>query len=143
MSVAGIRPRTGASATAAASASALGRQRIATRDRGSHRRSRRSRRSRHSRRRLSGMIGHGGAGRRRAVGVGALVGRPLEEVVLQRVVGHDARLGVVIQHPQDQILELEIVRHEVAHLTRPPPSWPTGFHPFSISKKKERQKERR
>ena len=40
-----------------------------------------------------------------------------EEVVLQRVVRSDPRLGVILQHPEDQILESEIVRHTVAGLT--------------------------
>ena len=60
--------------------------------------------------------------RRRPVGVGALVGGALEEVVLERVVGRDARLGVVVEHAQDQVLELEVVRHVVARLARTTPA---------------------
>ena len=41
-----------------------------------------------------------------------------EEVVLQRVVRSDPRLGVILQHPEDQILESEIVRHTVTWLTQ-------------------------
>lgn len=48
---------------------------------------------------------HGGAGGGGAAGVGALVRGLLEEVVLQRVEGRDAGLGVVVQHAQDQVLE--------------------------------------
>lgn len=65
-------------------------------------------------------IGTGGDGRTgaRAVGrrVGTLVRRALEEVVLQRVVRRDSRLGVVVQHAQDEVLELEVVRGGVARL---------------------------
>ena len=44
------------------------------------------------------MVLHGGAGGRAVGRVRALVRRLLEEVVLQRVVGGDAGLGVKVQH---------------------------------------------
>ena len=34
---------------------------------------------------------------------------PFEKVVLQGVVGGDPRLGIVVEHPQDQVLELQVV----------------------------------
>ena len=53
--------------------------------------------------------------RRRTIGrVRALVRGPLEEVVLQRVVGRDASLRVAVEHAKDQVLELEIVGERVA-----------------------------
>ena len=49
---------------------------------------------------------HGGT-RRRTIGrVRALVRGPLEEVVLEGIVGRDARLGVAVEHAKDKVLEL-------------------------------------
>ena len=45
----------------------------------------------------------GGAGAGAVARVRALVHRPLEEVVLQRVVRRDARLRVVVEHAHDEI----------------------------------------
>ena len=58
---------------------------------------------------------------------GLLAGAP-EEVVLQRVVRRYPRLGVVLQHPQDQVLEPQVVRHAVAGLAQPPPARPARLH---------------
>ena len=70
------------------------------------------------------------AGRAPGVGsrVGAFVSGPLEEVVLEGVVRCDARLGVIVQHAEDQVFELEVVRHKVAHLARPSTSRSARFH---------------
>lgn len=79
-----------------------------------------------------GAVLHGGAGGRAARRVGALVSRALEEVVLQRIVRRDARLGVIIQHAADEILEFEVVRQRVACLPSTPAPWPTSLHPYDI-----------
>ena len=55
--------------------------------------------------------------------VGAFVGGALEEVVLQRVIGRDPRLRVEVEHPHDQVLELEVVGDGVAGLTQPTAAW--------------------
>ncbi|RUS72588.1 hypothetical protein EGW08_019651, partial [Elysia chlorotica] len=78
---------------------------------------------------------HGGAGRGAVAvvaRVGALVRGLLEEVVLQRVVGRDARLGVVLQHAQDQVLELEVVGRRVANLARPAAPGPARVGPYHV-----------
>lgn len=71
---------------------------------------------------------HGRAGGGGAAGVGALVCRLLEEVVLQRVKGRDARLGVVVQHAEDQVLELQVVAGRVALFSGSPPPWTSRLH---------------
>ena len=75
---------------------------------------------------------HGRAGGGGAAGVGAFVRGLLEEVVLQGVERRDARLGVVVQHAQDQVLELQVVTGGVAWLTRPPPPWTACLHPQNL-----------
>ena len=75
-----------------------------------------------------GMVAHGRTGRCRAVRVGALVGRSFEEIVLQRVVRSDPRLRVVVQHAQDQVLELQVVGHKMTRFTRTTTSRSAGFH---------------
>lgn len=52
--------------------------------------------------------------------VGTFVRRPLEKIVLQRIVRCDSRLGVVIQHAQDKVLEFEIIWHGMARFSRSP-----------------------
>lgn len=69
--------------------------------------------------------------------VGAFVRRPLEEVVLEGVVGSDARLGVIVEHPEDQVLELEVVRHIVTHLPCPPTSRTPRLHAYKMERKKK------
>lgn len=49
------------------------------------------------------------AGRGAGARVGALVGSFLEEVVLQGVEGSDATAGLIVQHAQHQVLELQVV----------------------------------
>ena len=56
--------------------------------------------------------------------VGAFVRGSLEEVVLQGIVRCDPRLRVVVQHSQDEVLKLKIVRHAVAGLAVPPAARP-------------------
>lgn len=75
---------------------------------------------------------HGRAGGGGAAGVGALVRRLLEEVVLQRVKGRDARLGVVVQHAEDQVLELQIVAGRVALFSGSPAPWTSCLHPQDL-----------
>lgn len=60
--------------------------------------------------------------------VGALVRRSLEEVVLQGIVRCAARLRIVVQHPQYQILELQVVGHAVAGFAVPPAARAARFH---------------
>lgn len=75
---------------------------------------------------------HGRAGGGGAAGVGALISRLLEEVVLQRVKGRDARLGIVVQHAQDQVLELQVVAGRVALFSSSPPPWTSRLHPQDL-----------
>ena len=48
--------------------------------------------------------------------------------MLQGIVGLDAAFGVVVQHPQDQVLELQVVGNRVAGLARPAATWPARLH---------------
>lgn len=48
--------------------------------------------------------------------------------MLQRVVRLDARLGVVVQHPQDQVFELQVVGDGVARLSSSPPAGAARLH---------------
>ena len=48
--------------------------------------------------------------------------------MLQSIVRRDARLGVVIEHTQDQVLELEIVGERVARLALPSAPRTPGLH---------------
>lgn len=58
--------------------------------------------------------------RARTVGrVGALISRSFEEVVLQSVVRGDTCFGIVIEHPQDEVLELQVVGELVACFALP------------------------
>lgn len=75
---------------------------------------------------------HGRAGGGGAAGVGALVRGLLEEVVLQGVEGRNARLGVVVQHAQDQVLELQVVARGVTLLPGPPPARTPSLHPQNL-----------
>lgn len=75
---------------------------------------------------------HGRAGGGGAAGVRALIRGLLEEVVLQGVEGRDARLGVVVEHAQDQILELQVVARGVTLLPGPPPTRTPGLHPQNL-----------
>lgn len=75
---------------------------------------------------------HGRAGGGGAAGVGALIRRLLEEVVLQRVKGCDARLGIVVQHAQDQVLELQVVAGRVTLFSSSPPPWTSRLHPQDL-----------
>ncbi len=75
---------------------------------------------------------HGRAGGGGAAGVGALIRRLLEEVVLQRVKGRDARLGIVVQHAQDQVLELQVVAGRVTLFSSSPPPWTSRLHPQDL-----------
>lgn len=74
----------------------------------------------HNRRTRAGAVG--------VEGVRTLVGGALEEVMLQRVVGRDARLRVIVQHAQDEVLELEVVGDGMPRLAKPPTSWSARFH---------------
>ena len=75
----------------------------------------------------------GGDGGRLLRGVGRLVGRLLEEVVLQAVVRRDARLRVVVQHAPHQVLELEVLRDRVAGLGETPPAGAAGLDADDVS----------
>lgn len=59
--------------------------------------------------------------------VRALVRRPLEERVLERVVRRDPRLRIVVEHSQDKVLEFEVFGHRMAGLARPPTARPTSL----------------
>lgn len=83
---------------------------------------------------------HGRAGGGGAAGVGALVRCLLEEVVLQRVEGRDARLGVVVQHTQDQVLKLQVVAGSVPLLSAPPPTRTPGLHPQDLMEPPRRRR---
>lgn len=48
--------------------------------------------------------------------------------MLQCVIRLDARLGVVVQHPQDQVFELQVVSDGVARLSGSPPARATRLH---------------
>ena len=52
--------------------------------------------------------------------------------MLERVVGSDPRLGVILQHPEDQILESEIVRHAVAGLAQAPAARAARLHAENV-----------
>ena len=55
------------------------------------------------------LLLHRGTCTRAVRRVRALIRRSFEKIVLQSVVGRDARLWVVVEHAQNQVLELEIV----------------------------------
>ena len=74
------------------------------------------------------LLLHGGTGARAVGRVRALIRRALEKIMLQRVVRGDARLGVVVEHAQNQVLELEIVRERVAGLALPSTPRSPGLH---------------
>ena len=57
-----------------------------------------------------------------------VLGCPFEEVVLKSIVGSDPCLGIVLQHPQDQILEAEIICYTVTGLTQSPSSRASSLH---------------
>ena len=52
--------------------------------------------------------------------VTARLAAPLEETVLERLLRRQPLLRVVLQHPQHQVLELEVVGGAVAELAEPP-----------------------
>ena len=52
----------------------------------------------------------------------------LEEPVLQRLSRHDALLGVVLQHAEQQVLELGVVGDGVPGFTGPSPARSPRFH---------------
>lgn len=52
--------------------------------------------------------------------VGALVGGSFEEIVLQGIIRFDPRLRVIVEHPQYQVIEFEIIGNTVTGLTGPP-----------------------
>lgn len=48
--------------------------------------------------------------------------------MLQGIVGLDAALGVIVQHPEDQVLELQVVGNSVARLPGPSATWTPCLH---------------
>ena len=51
-----------------------------------------------------------------------------EERVLESLVGLHAGLGVIVQHLEDEGLELAVVVGGVSRLSLPGPSWTTRLH---------------
>ncbi|TNN59868.1 hypothetical protein EYF80_029917 [Liparis tanakae] len=52
----------------------------------------------------------------------------LEKAVLQGIVGLDATLGIVVQHPEDQVLKLQVVSNSMARLPCPSATWTPCLH---------------
>ncbi len=60
--------------------------------------------------------------------IGSFIRRLLEETVLEGIVGLNSRLGVVVQHSENEVLELQVVSYCVARFSRPTTAWSTTFH---------------
>jgi len=48
--------------------------------------------------------------------------------MLQRIQRRNSHSLVVLEHPQNEVLELEIVAGRVASLAEPSTTWTTGVH---------------
>ena len=69
------------------------------------------------------------AGGGAVAGVGSFVVGLLEEVVLEGVKRGDARAGFVIQHPQHQVFEFQVIRRRVALFSCSSTARTAAFHP--------------
>jgi hypothetical protein len=72
------------------------------------------------RRRWKRLLTARGRGGGRGGSRGSFVSRLQKEGVLQRLEGGDTVSWIVREHPLDEVLEFEVVRHRVPHLTSPP-----------------------
>ena len=52
--------------------------------------------------------------------------------MLQSTGGTDPSFRIVVKHPQEEVLELEIVLHRVARFSAPPTPGTAGLHPDDV-----------
>lgn len=58
--------------------------------------------------------------------------RSLEKVVLQSVIRRDSRLGIIIQHSQNEVLEFEIVRDGMTGFAQSSAAGASGFYADNV-----------
>ena len=66
------------------------------------------------------LLFHRGTRTRAVCCIRTLISRPLEEVMLQRVIRRDSSLRVVVKHAKNQVLEFEVIGQGVSGLSFSP-----------------------